>query len=164
MSKNTPIKLILAITLCMDCNQINFIGVFLPITPIKFILSQYYNLFPIKLFDRCVLSHHAHKIYFIKQIQLYYKLIYLLWLLINCLLNKVYCIHSSPDTLLTTTLWSFCYSSLDYHYWPDYQSFPFCYCYHFPSVLLSFFYLMFCYFQHCCHCARHSSSASPFPL
>ena len=45
MCKNTPIKLILSITLCIDCNQINSICVFLPSTPIKLILSQYYNLF-----------------------------------------------------------------------------------------------------------------------
>ena len=32
MSKNTPIKLISSITLCIDCDQINSIGVFLPIT------------------------------------------------------------------------------------------------------------------------------------
>ncbi len=42
MSKNTLIKLILSITLFIDHDQINSIGVFLPITPIKFILSQYY--------------------------------------------------------------------------------------------------------------------------
>ncbi len=41
MSKNTPIKLILSITLCIDRDQINSIGVFLPITLTKFILSQY---------------------------------------------------------------------------------------------------------------------------
>ena len=45
MGKTTPIKLFLSITLCIDCDQINSIGVFLPIMPIKFILSQYYNLF-----------------------------------------------------------------------------------------------------------------------
>jgi hypothetical protein len=41
MSKITPIKLILLITLCIDRDQINSIGVFLPITLTKFILSQY---------------------------------------------------------------------------------------------------------------------------
>ena len=49
MSKNTSIKLILSITLCIDCDQINSIGVFLPITPTKFILSQYYDLFSDKI-------------------------------------------------------------------------------------------------------------------
>jgi hypothetical protein len=41
MGKNTPIILILSITLFIDRNQINSIGVFLSITLIKFILSQY---------------------------------------------------------------------------------------------------------------------------
>ena len=45
MGKNTPIKLILSITLFIDRDQINSIGVFLPTTPIKFILSQYHDLF-----------------------------------------------------------------------------------------------------------------------
>jgi hypothetical protein len=49
ISKNTPIKLILSITLCIDHDQINSIGVFSPITPTKFILSQYYNLFSDKI-------------------------------------------------------------------------------------------------------------------
>jgi hypothetical protein len=49
MSKNTPTKLILLITLCIDRDQITSIGVILPITPTKFILLQYCDLFSDKI-------------------------------------------------------------------------------------------------------------------
>jgi hypothetical protein len=45
----SSLKLILSITLCIDRDQINSIGVFLPITPTKFILLQYYDLFSDKI-------------------------------------------------------------------------------------------------------------------